>query len=71
MAERAQPPQNGRHQPPHQRAVTIGERFQSGMGGGTVELIVERAVLVQNPVKNVSRNPPRREAGHFGRNCKS
>jgi hypothetical protein len=41
------------------------------MGGGTVELIVERAVLVQNPVKNVSRNPPRREAGHFGRNCKS
>ena len=66
MAERAEPPQNGRHQPPHQRAVAIGERLQSGMGGGAVELVVERAVLVQHAVENIRRDPPRRETGHFG-----
>ena len=34
MAQRSQPPQNGRHQPPHQRAVAVGQGFQSGMGAG-------------------------------------
>ena len=71
MAERAEPPQDGRHQPPHQRAVAIGQRLQSGMGAGAVELVVERAVLVQHAVENVRCDPPRRETGHFGRYCKS
>ena len=71
MAERAEPPQDRRDQPPHQRAVAIGERFQSGMGAGAVELVVEGAVLVQHAVENVGRDPPRRETGNFGRNCKS
>ena len=31
MAERAEPAQDGRHQPPHQRAVAIGQCLQSGM----------------------------------------
>ena len=66
MAERAEPPQNRRHQPPHQGAVAIGKRFQSGMGGGAVELFVKRAVLMQDAVKNIRRDPPRRETGHLG-----
>ena len=36
------------------------------MGGGAVELVVERAVLVQDAVENIRRDPPRRETGHFG-----
>ena len=71
MAQRAQPPQDGRHQPPHQGAVAIGERLQSGMGGGAVELVVERAALVQHAVQNIRRDPPRREAGHLGGRCES
>jgi hypothetical protein len=35
------------------------------MGTGAVELIVERAVLVQHAVEDVSRDPPCGEAGHF------
>jgi hypothetical protein len=71
MAERAEPPQNRRHQPPHQRAVAIGQRLQAGMRAGTVELVVEGALLVQYAVENISRDPSRREAGHFGRYCES
>jgi hypothetical protein len=41
------------------------------MRAGAVELVVKRAVLVQYAVENVGCNPPRREAGNFGRNCKS
>ena len=71
MAERAEPPQDRRHQPPHQRAVAIGQRLQSGMGGGAVELFVERAVLVQHAVENIRCDPPRRETGHLGWQCES
>ncbi len=41
------------------------------MGAGAIELIVEGAVFVQHAVENVGGDPSRREAGHFGRNCKS
>ncbi len=66
MAERAEPPQNRRHQAPHQGAVAIGQRLQPGMRGGAVELLVERPMLVQHAVKNIRCDPPRRETGHFG-----
>jgi hypothetical protein len=66
MAERSEPAQDGGHQPPHQRAVAIGERLQGGMGGSAVEMIIESAMLVQDAVQNVSRDPPRRETGDFG-----
>ena len=71
MAEGAEPPQNRRHQSPHQRAVAIGKVLQSRMRAGAVELVVEGAVFVQYAVENVGCDPPRREAGHFGGNCKS
>ena len=58
MAERAEPAQDRRHQPPHQGAVAIGQRLQAGMGGRAVELVVEGTVLVQHAVKYVSRDPP-------------
>ena len=41
------------------------------MRARAVELIVERAMLVQHAVENISRDPPRGEAGDFGRYCKS
>jgi hypothetical protein len=41
------------------------------MGGGAVELVVEGAMLVQDAVEDVSRNPPCGETGHFGRYCES
>jgi hypothetical protein len=41
------------------------------MGAGAIELVVEGAVLVQHTVENVGGDPPGREAGNFGRNCKS
>ncbi len=71
MAERAQPSQNRRHQPPHQSAVAIGQRLQAGMGAGPVELVIEGAVLVQDAVEDIGRNSPCRETGHFGRYCES
>ena len=71
MAERAEPPQDGRDQPPHQRAVAVGQRFQSGMGAGTVELVVEGAVFMEDAIENVGRDSPRGETGNFGRGCKS
>jgi len=67
MAERSQPPQDRRHQPPHQRAITVGKRFQSRMGGGSVQLVVKGSALVEDAVEDVGRNPTRRQAGHFGR----
>jgi hypothetical protein len=69
--QRTKPPQYRRHQTPHQRTVTIGQRLQPGMCAGTVELIVKRALLVQHAVKDVCCDPPRREPGHFGWQCKS
>jgi hypothetical protein len=71
MAEGAEPPQDRRHQAPHQGAVAIRKRLQSGMRGRAVELLVERPVLVQHVVKNICCDPPRRETGHFGRQCES
>jgi hypothetical protein len=60
MAEGAEPPQNGRHQPSHQSAVAIGKGLQARMGAGAVELVIERPPLVQHAVENIRRNPPRR-----------
>jgi len=37
------------------------------MGAGAVELVIGRAVLVQDAVDNVGSDPPRRETRHFGR----
>ena len=71
MPERAEPPKDRRHQPPHQGAVTVGECLQAGMRAGAVELIVEGAMLVQHAVENIGRDPPRGEAGDFGRYCES
>ncbi len=71
MPERAEPPQNRRHQPAHQRAVAIGKRFQGRMRAGAVELIVKRAMLVQDTVQNVRGDPPCRKTRHFGRYCES
>ena len=65
MTERAEPPENRRHQAPHQGTVAVGERLQAGMGARAVELIVEGAMLVQHAVENISRDPSRGEAGHF------
>jgi hypothetical protein len=67
MTERAEPPQDRRHQPPHQCAVAIGERLQSGMSARAVELIVEGAMLVQHAIENISCDPACREPGHFSR----
>ena len=71
VAERAEPPQDGGHQTPHQGAVTVGQRLQPGMRASAVELVVQGAVLVQHAVKNIGRNPPRGEAGHLGGGCVS
>jgi hypothetical protein len=71
MAERAQSPQNRRDQAPHLGAVAIGEVLQSGMRGGAIELLVERAVLMQNAIEYVRRDPPRRETGYLGGQGKS
>ena len=71
VPQRSQPPKDGRHQPPHQGAVAVGQRLQPGMGGGAVELVVERAALVQHAVENIRRDPPRRETGHLGGRCES
>jgi hypothetical protein len=60
MAERAETPQNGGHQPPHQSAVAIGKILQARMRAGAIELVIERAPLVQHAVENIRRNPPRR-----------
>jgi hypothetical protein len=57
MAERAEPPQNRRDKAPHQRTIAIGQRFQTGMRAGAVELVVEGAVLVQDAVENVGCDP--------------
>src|SRR5580704_5869010 len=71
MTERAEPPQDSRHQPPHQGAVAIGQRLHAGMRGRSIELLVESAVLMQHAVQNIRRDPPRRKTGHLGWQCKS
>ena len=65
MPKGAEPPQDGRDQPSHQRAVAIGKTFQAGMSRGAVELLIERAMLVQDAIENIGRDPPRREAWRF------
>jgi hypothetical protein len=71
MAERAEPPQDGCDQPAHQCAIAIGKRLQSGMCAGSIELIVQHAMLVQYAVKNVGRDPARCEARYLGGRDKS
>ena len=58
----------GGDQPAHQRAVAIGERFQSGMGAGAFELVIECAATVQYAVEDVGGNPACRQTGHFSGN---
>jgi hypothetical protein len=41
------------------------------VGTGAVELVVKRALLVEDTVKNIRRDPPRRETRHFGGTCES
>jgi hypothetical protein len=41
------------------------------MGPGAVELVVEGPLLVQHAIENIRRDPPRREARHFGWQCES
>src|SRR6266403_2274364 len=41
------------------------------MGGGAVELLVQRPMLVQHAVENIGCDPPCRETGHLGWHCKS
>ena len=65
MAERAEPAQNRRDQPAHQRTVTVGERLQSGMSTRAVELVIERAVLVQHAVQDISGDPSCGETRYF------
>jgi hypothetical protein len=59
MTERAEPPQNRCDQTTHQGAVAIRQRLQSGMRASAVELLVERAMLVQHAIKNVRSDAPR------------
>ncbi len=61
MAQRAEPAQDGRDQPAHQRAIAVRQRLQSGMRRRSVELVVEHAPLVQHAVEDISRNPARGE----------
>jgi hypothetical protein len=37
------------------------------VGGGAIELLVERTSLVQDAIENVGRDPPRRKTWHFRR----
>ena len=71
MAERAEPAQDRCHQPPHQGAIAIGQRLQRWMCADAVELIVKGAVLVQDAVEDVRRDPACRETGHLGWPCES
>src|SRR4029078_8699785 len=66
MTERAEAAQDRCHQPSHQRAVTVGKRLETWRGAGTVELIVERAMLVQHAVQDVGSDTTRRETRHLG-----
>ncbi len=71
MPKRSKPAQNRRDEAPHQRAIAIGQQLQARMGTDTVELVVERALLVQDTIENIRRDPPRRETRHFGGTCES
>ena len=67
MAKGAEPPQDRRDQPAHQRPVAIGKTFQPGMRRSAVELLIERAMLVQDAIEDVGCDPPRRKAGRYYR----
>ena len=71
MPERAEPAQDRCHQPPHQGAIAIGQRLQRWMRADAVELIVKGAVLVQDAIEDVRRDPACRETGHLGWPCES
>jgi len=66
MPQAAESPQNRCDQPPHQGAVAIGQRLQSGMRGGAIKLVVQRPVLMQYALEDIRRDPPRRKPGHLG-----
>ena len=65
VAQGAEPPQHGRDEPAHQRAVAVGERGQAGMGGLAGQLLVERGLPPQDAVENVGGDPSGGEAGDF------
>jgi hypothetical protein len=71
MAEGSKPAQDGRNQPAHQGTVPIGQHLQAGVGPCAVELVVKRALFVEDAVENIRRDPPRRETWHFGGTCES
>ena len=65
VAQGAEPPQHGRGEPAHQRAVAVGERGQAGMGGLAGQLLVERGLAPQDAVENIGGDPSGGEAGDF------
>ncbi len=71
VAERAKLAQDRCNQAAHQRAITIRQGLQPGVGGRTFELFVERATLVQNAIKNIGGDASRSEAGNLGGRCMS
>ena len=56
MPQGPDPPQHGCDQLAHQRAVAVGERCQSGMLFGAVELRIEWTMTAQHVVEDVGGN---------------
>ena len=73
VAQRAEPAQHGRGQPPHQGPVAVGQAGQAEMGAFAGKLFVERHTLAQHAVNNVRGDAPGREARDFrlGRGSRS
>src|SRR5579862_729857 len=61
-AQCAEPPQHRGGEPPHQRAVAIGERGEARMRALAGKLFVERDAPAQHAVENVGGNAPGGEA---------
>jgi hypothetical protein len=59
MPQRAEPAQNGCDEPAHERAVSIRESDQSGVGLLAIELFVEGSAATQHGIEDVDCDPPR------------
>ena len=67
VTQRAEPAQHGRDQRTRERAVAVGERRETPVRVGAVELLVERAMAAQHAIENIGRDAASREAGNVGR----